>query len=275
MTPYERQVLADIHAWRNPPVTWMVTASEQLRAGWSNVADVVHRIPGVDWTMENVVAGLLDLVNEITQDSVWADAVLKDFNGRGHDILNLADIRRLDLEHIDETMMGLDKKYVGLATAEGAATGLAGAAGIVPDVIALVSINLRAAGEMATYCGFDMRDPEERMKALFILDEVAKPGNSKKNVTLAPAMRTASKLARVQGTQLLEQIGVSNAIEGLLRRLGVSLTEKKLAQMVPVTGAFVGGGLNYMYTSSVCQTAYNLYRERFLIMKYGEEVLRP
>ena len=275
MTAYERQVLADIHAWRNPPTTWMGTASEQLRTGWSNVTDLVHHIPGVDWTMENIVAGLLDLVNEITQDSVWTEAVLKDFNGRGHAIMNLADIQRMDLEHIDETMSGLEKKYVGLATAEGAATGLAGAAGIVPDVIALVSINLRAAGEMATYCGFDMRDPEERMKALLILDEVAKPGNSKKNVTLAPAMRTASKLARKQGTQLLEQIGVGNAIEGLLRRLGVSLTEKKLAQMVPVTGAFVGGGLNYMYTSSVCQTAYNLYRERFLVTKYGEEVLHP
>ena len=49
----------------------------------------------------------------------------------------------------------------------------------------------------------------------------------------------------------------------------MNLTEKKLAQMVPVTGAFLGGGLNYLYTTSVCQTATNLYRERFLFEKYG------
>jgi hypothetical protein len=269
MSPYEKSALEAIQAWRNPPSSWWSDATKQAQVAWNDVTDLVHKIPGVDWTMENVVSGLLELVNEITQDSVWTDAVLKDFHSRGVHLHALGDIRTLDLEQVDAALRGLDTKYVGLATAEGAATGLAGAAGIVPDIVALVSINLRAAGEIATYCGFDMLQPEERVKALRVLDEVAKPGNNRKNVTLSPAIRTASRMARQQGTQILEQIGVGNAVEGLLRRLGVNLTEKKLAQMVPVTGAFLGGGLNYLYTTSVCQTATNLYRERFLFEKYG------
>jgi len=42
-----------------------------------------------------------------------------------------------------------------------------------------------------------------------------------------------------------------------------------MAQIVPVTGAVVGSGFNAYYTSKVCDAAFNLYRERFLLRKYG------
>jgi len=271
-SPYERTALDEIEAWRNPPESWFSSARDQASAAWSGVTDLVHKIPGVDWTMENVVSGLLELTNEITQDSVWTDAVVKDFHARGHVIKHLSEVYSLDLEEIDGAAHGLDKKYVGLAAIEGAATGVAGAAGIVPDLIALVSINLRAAGEYASYCGFDIKAPEERLFALEILDRVAQPSNNSKRVTIAPVVRTASRVARQTGSQVLEQVGIGNALEAITRRLGISLTEKKLAQMVPVTGAFIGGGLNYLYTTNVCQTARFLYRERFLEAKYGPRI---
>ena len=270
---YEHQVLEEIRAWRNPPESLFSWASQKVSESWNVVTDLVHKIPGMEWAMENVVTGVLELTNEITQDSVWTEAVVKDFHQRGHLINDLPDIHGLDLMHIDEVMAGLDRKYVGLASAEGVATGAAGAAGIVPDLVALVAINLRASGEMATYCGFDITDPAERVFALEILDLVARPGNNTKNVTLAPAVRTASRVARQHGTQILEQVGVGNVIEGIVRRLGMNLTEKKLAQMVPVTGALMGGGLNYLYTTKVCQTASYLYRERVLEAKYGPEFI--
>ncbi len=274
MSAYERQALADIQAWKEPSSGWMSSVSDATSSTWNDVTDLIHRIPGVDWTMENVISGLVELTNEITQDSVWTDAVYRDFRKRGFDVNEPVHIRKLDLEHIDSVTGGLEQKYMSLATAEGAATGLAGAAGIAPDMIALVSINLRAAGEYAAYCGFDVRQPEERVYALELLDYVATSGNNRKDLTVAPAVRTASKAARTQGLQLLEQVGVGNAVELIARRLGIHLTKKKMAQMVPVTGAVIGGGLNYMYTRKVCRTARNLYRERFLIAKYGPEIVQ-
>ncbi len=269
LSAYDRRAIEEIRAWKNPSETWLSASLKQASLAWNSVTELVHKIPGVDWTMENVVKGLLELTNEITQDSVWKDAVMKDFRSSGHPISSLMDIQKLNLEQIDQVCVGLDKKYTGLAAVEGAATGVAGAAGIVPDLIALVSINLRAAGEYATYFGFDMKEPIERLYALEILDRVAQPSSNAKKVTIAPAVRTASRVARQTGSQVLEQIGVGNAVEAIARRLGIALTEKKLAQMVPITGAFIGGGLNYMYTTTVCKTAYFLYRERFLCMKYG------
>ncbi len=268
---YEKQVIREIEAWRNPPETWYSAATRTVKSTWNDVTNLVRRVPGVEWTMDNVVSGLLDLTNEITQDSVWSDAVFKQFREAGHDVGGLADIHNLDLEHIDGVISGLDKKYTALAAAEGGATGLAGAAGIVPDLVALVSINLRAAGEYATYCGFDIAQPRERLYALELLDEVADSNDHTKDVTLAPAVRTASKVARNQSTQVLEQMGVMNAIERVARALGIKLTSKKLAQVVPVTGAVVGAGFNAMYTAKVCKSAHFLYRERFLRRKYGDE----
>ena len=273
ISSYERQALVEIAEWRNPPDTWMAQASRKAAESWGTVTDLVTKIPGVEWAMENVITGLLELTNEITQDSVWTEAVLKEFHGKGYELISLPDIHQLDLEDVDKVMTGLDKKYIGLASAEGVATGAAGAAGIVPDLVALVALNLRAAGETATYCGFDMSDPNERLYALQILDHVANSGNSTKDVTLAPAMRTASRVARKHSTDFIEQVGLGNVIEGIVRRLGMNLTEKKLAQMVPVTGALLGGGLNYLYTAKVCRHCHFLYRERFLEAKYGPEVL--
>jgi len=268
---YEKRAITDILAWHNPPRTWYSMAQEKMSATWNDVTEMVRKVPGVEWTMDNVVAGLLDLTNEITQDTVWTDAVFKDFQKAGHSVSTLEDVYSLDLEAVDSTAFGLDKKYTALAAAEGTATGLAGAAGIVPDLVALVSINLRAVGEHATYCGFDIKIPEERLFALELLDTVAQPSNKTKDVTLAPAMRTATRVARTQSTQALEQMGVMNAIERVARALGVKLTEAKLAQVIPVAGAVVGGGFNAIYTSKVCKTAYILYRERFLIRKYGRD----
>ena len=269
ISPYEQQALADIAAWRQPDASWRAKASRSLAQVWGAVSGQLHTLPGVEWTIENVVSGLLELTNEMTQDSIWTDAILRDFVSNGHPVSALADIQRLDLEHVDTIMMGLDRKYISLASVEGVATGAAGAAGIVPDLVALVALNLRVAGETATYCGFDMQRPEERLFALQILDAVARSGDSKREITVAPVLRTASAVARKTASGIAGQMGLGSAVEGAMRRLGMTLAQKKLTQLVPVTGALVGGGLNYLYTANVCRTCHYLYRERFLEAKYG------
>jgi EcsC protein family len=271
---YDARALSEIAQWRSPSSSWYSRLTGRAAQTWNDVTDLIRMVPGVEWTMDNVVAGLLDLTNEITQDSVWIDAVFKDFRDSGHDIENHEHIGLLDLEQVDRITMGLDTKYASVAAAEGAATGLAGAAGILPDLIGLVSINLRATGEYASYYGFDIRDPRERLFALELLDHVAQPSTGTKDMTFSPAVRTASRVARTQSSQALEQMGVMSAIERAARALGIHLTGAKLAQIVPITGAFIAGGFNAVYTTRVCTSARNLYRERFLVRKYGEVVLR-
>jgi len=273
LSEYDQRAVDELLAWRTPVESWYSKLSDRAAETWNDVTNLIRKVPGVEWTMDNVVVGLLDLTNEITQDSVWIEAVYKDFQEAGHAVESTLHICALDLEQIDAVMSGLDAKYTALAAAEGTATGLAGAAGILPDLIGLVSINLRVAGEYASYCGFDIRQPRERLFALELLDHVAEPSTRKKNMTFSPAVRTATRVARTQSSQALEQMGVMNAIERAARALGLHLTGAKLAQIVPVTGAVIAGGFNAIYTAKVCKSARFLYRERFLIRKYGDSIL--
>lgn len=270
---YERQALGEILLYKQPDrMGWFGRAVDGLNRGLYEVTGLVRKIPGVDWAIENVVAGLLRLTNEIVRDSVWTDAIHKEYRSAGHAVYGRDDIRRLDLADVDRVLDGLDAKYRALAAVEGAATGYAGLPGIVPDVVALVALNLRAVGEYAAYCGFDLHDDHERLYAIQLLDAVSTVSDVSKQVTLAPIVRVSQKLARNQAAQAIEQMALTRAIRNAVQSLGVHLTAAKAAQIVPVTGAVVGSGYNAYYTSKVCDAAFFLYRERFLLHKYGPSV---
>ncbi len=276
-TEYERKVLREIHRWKNPKVGWLGKTVGKFNRRLHGLTDLVRKVPGVDWTIDNVVSGLLRLTNEIMQDSVWHEAIFQEYQKAGHDVRSTDDIRRLDLEAIDQAVRGLDTKYRSVTGAQGAAAGFAGAAGVLPDVLGLVALNLRAAGEYATYCGYDINQPSERLYALQILHVVSQPPDTKddpdRETALVPASSVSHAIAQQQTVQTIEQMAVSGSIRGIAKALGTRLTKVKLAQLIPMAGAFVGGGFNVYYTTRVCEAAYHLYRERWLLEKYGPNVL--
>lgn len=270
---YERQAIREIQLWKEPKMGWFGAAVRRVNATLHTATELVRKVPGVDWTIENVVAGLLRLMNEIVQDTVGRDAVHARYRAAGHAIKAHRDIHALDLEAVDGLLDGMDMKYRTLAAAGGAAAGYAGAAGILPDIVSLVALNLRAAGEYAVHCGFDLADPSERLFALQILNAVSQPTDAAKQAALVPIFRVSHTIAREQTLQAVEHYAVTQAVRNAARALGVQLTERKLAQVVPVAGAVVGGGFNAYYTSKVCDAAYFIYRERLLLAKYGVGVV--
>jgi hypothetical protein len=267
---YERQAYVEIQRWKNPPPpSRLSSATQRVRDAMTQTADLVRLVPGVDWTIENVVAGLLRLTNEIVQDSVWRDAVYKEYRQAGFAIAHGHDLWELDLEHVDRAATDLSAKYRALAAVEGAATGAAGAAGIVPDVVALVALNLRAIGEYATYHGFDVTGEGERLYALHLLNLMSESGSAARKMSLSPVVRVTHRVARGQAAQAMEQFAVTRAIASATRALGERLARAKLAQLLPVTGSVIASGFNASYTRRVCTAARHLYRERFLVQKYG------
>jgi hypothetical protein len=61
-------------------------------------------------------------------------------------------------------------------------------------------------------------------------------------------------------------------VKKIAEALGIRLTKAKLAQVLPVIGAVVGGGFNAWFLAEVTETASYVYRERFLMEKYGPQV---
>lgn len=264
---YERQAFEGILTWRTPETGWLTRASNDLQEKFDTFTDQLRKIPGIDWTIENVVTGLLNMTNEVAQDMVWRDAIFEEYRNAGHDHVHDHDhIAFLDLEHVDGLLDGLATKYKSIAAVEGVATGLAGAAGILPDIVALITMNLRAAGEYATYCGFDISEQEERLYALHILDVAAKPKEK-----LGPALMTELQHApKSIARRKTINTAISGTISAVAKSVATRVTKSKLAQVMPIAGAVVAGGFNSYYTHTVCDVAYHLYRERFLFGKYGE-----
>ncbi|MEZ4699913.1 MAG: EcsC family protein [Rhodothermales bacterium] len=272
LSPYEQEALRGIAVWKRPDQAWWERAAAAVQRSLDDVGDQLRRIPGVDWTIDNVVAGLLKVLNEITQDLVWRDAIYRDFQRLGHDdVRDIDAVARLDLRTIDEALDGLSAKYLGLAAVEGTATGLAGAAGILPDVVALVALNLRAAGEYATYYGFDISTPEERLYALSILDAAALPATERHQAE-ARLNEAHENVARTKTTRTINSVVVGGTLGAAARSIALRLTRSKLLQFMPVAGALLAGGFNSLYTRTVCDAAFHLYRERFLNRKYERRV---
>jgi len=274
LSEYEHSAVTSIHEWKNPQIGWFGKAIEIANWPLEKIGKFATEVPGVDWVIEKSVGGLVSLLNDLAHWTVRPDAIYEAYRKAGFDhIKTPSDVFSLDLEDADRVNGWLAAKYKTLATAEGAAAGYVGLPGIPPDVVALIALNQRAIGEYATYYGFDISSQRERLFALNILSLASSPNDAAKGVALAQLVRIAQDVAKKRTWNDLEKHSLVRIVQRIAHSLGVRLTKAKLAQIVPVTGALVGGGFNAYYTSKVCEAAFYLYRERFLAEKHGADVI--
>ena len=274
MTPYDDNALREIHAWKNPKLGWFGQAMRIINWPLDKGGDLLFSTPGVGKVIRLSIQGLTSVCNDLAQWSVQKKAIYAEFRKAGHNgIQKEADVFAIDLEDVDKIVGWLDAKYKGIALAEGAAAGSIGLTGIPPDLVALISLNLRAIGEYATYYGFNIHSQEERLFAMNLLGLASSPTDTSKSLAMAQLVRIAQDVAKKRTWKELEKHAFVRVVQQIAKALGIRLTKAKLAQIVPVTGAVVGGGFNAYFTSKVCDAAYYLYRERFLAEKYGAHVI--
>jgi len=274
LTAYERSAIASIHEWKNPQIGWFGKTMEVINWPLEKAGDLITEAPGVDWVIEKAIGGLVGLLNDLAHWTVRPDAIYEEYRKAGFEhIKTPSDIFSLDLEDADRVNGWLGAKYKTLASAEGAGAGYFGLPGIPPDIVALITLNQRAIGEYATYYGYDISSQQERLFALNILGLASSPNDAAKQVAMAQLVRIAQDVAKKKVWRDLEKHSFVKIIQIIARSLGIRLTKAKLAQVIPVTGAFVGAGFNAYYTNKVCDSAFYLYRERFLAEKYGENII--
>lgn len=271
MTPsaYEQRARVAIDQWKNPKKSWLTRVGKIASTPLDYVSKGVMNAPYVGVAIEKAVSGIVGLANDAAQWSVRPEVILAEYRAHGHpDVHHSGAIGALDLEQVDRRIGWLGAKYKAIAAAEGGGTGLLGLPGIPLDIIALVTLNLRAIGEYGAYCGFDMASQHERLYAMNVLGLASSPTDASKAATMAQLGKIASDVARRKTWKDLEKHAFTKLIKKIAESLGVRLTKAKLAQIVPVAGAAVGAGFNAYFTSKVCDSSYFLFRERFLTQKY-------
>lgn len=273
LSNYEKLAIDQIHAWKTPELTWFGQAMQVVNWPLSKAGDAVLNTPGIGEAIRKSVSGIVRVSNDFAQWTVRPEAIYKEYKASGYDVENAKSLLKLDLEDIDKTVGYLDAKYKGVAGLEGAATGVTGIVGLVADIPLLVSMNLRAIGEYATYYGFDNSLQSERLFAMNVLGLASSPKDAAKQIAMSELVLIAKEVAAKKTWNSLEERAFVRILQQISRALGVRLTKAKLAQFVPAVGAVVGFGFNAYFTARVCEAAYNLYRERFLAAKYGPNVI--
>lgn len=302
MEPYDANAMDGVNAWKQrrfvQPSRRLVPKA--VRARIAQVGGAAKQgfdaLPGADRfeaLLADALRGLTDLGSRAAQASVRREAIIKAYQKRAHLVTSLEDIRTLELCEIDKVKPRLDLAYIAASTVEGVGAGLlasggtilaaggtvlgagAGAApgaGLVvgamaADAAAVLLASHRLVAHTAAYYGYDVEDPHERLIALGVLGVgTAEAGKAAAYVELN---RTVQALARRQTWQQLNSQAVTKIVRRVYAVFAMRLTQRKLAQAIPVAGVVIGAGLNAKLLARIADDANHLYRERFLRDKYG------
>lgn len=230
--------------------------------------------------------GLMDFTTGNGMHSVSLDGSIARHQKRGNDVQQGSDFPRLDLRQCDEMLPNRKRLHDVAAVAEGAAASLlitgatvsttvsgGATAAIALGTVAADSVVVmaglgRIVGEVAVAYGFDPNLPEEELFAVQVLGLGMAVGSGAKATALASLSRLTQQMMRQATWTQLNQHLLVGVINRAFATMGLRLTQKKLAQVVPIAGVLISGGVNLQLVHRVHDAATQAYRLRFLTEKY-------
>ncbi|CAI3931176.1 unnamed protein product [Commensalibacter communis] len=195
---YDKDALIEINQWKYKKPNLFNNTLKLLHSPVNYTSDLILKTPIVGEILQEVIKGLLSMngllsiCNKGAQFSVRHNSIFREYREKGFlQIQEHVHIHHLNLNDVDTVVGWLGAKYKSLSTAEGAATGVKGFAGLAFDIPALIFMNLGAVGEYVTYYGYDITKQEERIFSLCILSLTVADDIEKENV-----LRTLSDLVK-------------------------------------------------------------------------------
>ncbi|MDP8223960.1 MAG: EcsC family protein [Candidatus Lernaella stagnicola] len=269
---YEIDAWRRIREWKDEPPSRPSGFSRLVQRPFHRAGDAVLNLPWVGGLVERTFEGLVGVLSDAARYTVRPAAVWQRAGRKtGREVTAAEHLRALPLETIDALLRPLPRKYFSLAAVEGAGTGFLGVWGIPADIMAVVGLNLRAVGEYATTCGFDIEREPERLFAMHLLTLAGSVDPGDRAAEFAELDDLAGKLAGRHAWHDLEKQVFFTVLRRIAKMLGVRITRAKIAQILPAVGLAAAGSFNALYTRRVCRAAFFLYRERLLVEKYGAD----
>lgn len=304
LSPYERQAWDAVQRWRRAQAHRRgrvpAPVREQARQIGKSAARAWKATPG-NAQLNQVVNKVLSGGNEALTDAVAAslrrDRILQAAQRAGGSVHELADLRTLDLQVIDDIRPRLNLRYAATSATTGAGSGFVAGGGtaailgtggvaaapgglavggaLAGDVVATIALAARVVTHYAGYYGYDTREEDEKAVLLAVIGVGVAGEGAAKQAAMLHVRQVAMMVARRATWRELGEEAVVKLIQGLFAKLSVHLTQRKLAQALPIVGIAAGAGLNYTLIRKVGTAASFMYRERFLIDKYSLESGEP
>lgn len=264
---YIAQAYKDIEDWKHPDSNLWNKTVATLTAPIDKAGDALMNAPQFGDTLKQATEKTLTALSNAANWSLDTQDVIEAYQNDANDVeasvKKLEDIKELPLAVVDEQVKLFKSKYVALTSAQGVTTGLAGWAGIPADIVGLLTANLRAIGEYGSYYGFDMSNKGEQLFAMSLLGIATSTSSDERQSAIQETFALVKDPETMAFNQVNEEL-MSRVLRQTATKVASNLVKTKAAQIIPAVGAVVAGGVNASYTSSVCEAAYQGYRQRFL-----------
>lgn len=235
--------------------------------------------------MHNVVQ-VLELLNDWVVELTNPETVFKYHQEKGRKVESLADLQKLDLEHLEELTENMSLRWRTIGAGEGAILGslamipvpvLGSAAAIGLDMIAMQALTGAIATRVCYSYGYDAKDPAmkhviDRMVARAYKNQVVKAGSVKN----AAAAFDAAK-GRVNWSQKLrEDHRLMAAVEKLLKQVGDGkrVPVKNARMGMPLLAVLAGAATNSHVLGDTVKQARHYGATVMLAEKHGLELPR-
>lgn len=264
-SPYERAAWARIQEFKAERAEGGAETSRRARRWLAGRGETL-----AGKVVEAVLPPLTQAVSDVAHWRIDPGATRR-LQRAGAPVASPADIWWQDLAVVDRAAAGIRRRYVGSLTVEGATAGAFGAAGMVVELPVLVTVNLRAIGAYGTTYGFDLERVDERLWATQVLVLAAGNAQTVRAAAMVNLHQIGMGIAKGLPLRELDQYVLVPLVRRVAQMLGVQLTRRGLTRLLPIIGAAASAAANAKLAASVCEAAEHLYRERFLLRKYGPQ----
>ena len=266
------------------------------------VVGLAGKIPGaaaIACWISSAVLGLVEKATAAAESSVRRERIVKAYRRAGNDVECLEDIRNLNLAEIQLARPHLKVGYAAVSATEGAVSSVVATGGVVAailglgiasapgigvvtgaiglDIATFLASSARLVSHTAAYYGYDTKDPAEKLFSAMVLSQAIAPRSAADDhaVEKATSMRVFNKVVRkLTKRGSMGSVGnnaLTASVNSLFAGLGARLVGMKMAQILPIVGIIVGMVLNASLIRTIGVSADNLYRERLLLERYGQE----
>jgi hypothetical protein len=177
------------------------------------------------------------------------------------------------LEACDTAAGEVRRWSLGYAVTGGGAAGALGLAGLAIDVPATMTLALRTARLTGLAYGFGSKGPAEQIYILNILQLAGANSAEERQAAMARLAEGRRAFSREDWRKVSEMtgqaVGASTAARRVAETLGVNLSMRKMAQVVPLVGAAVGASVNAAFQNDVAAAARFAFRARWLEINEG------
>jgi hypothetical protein len=191
----------------------------------------------------------------------------------------IGDLQTAELRLCDRLADRVRMRAAMMGGGTGAAFGVAGGAGLVADVPALITLAFRTIYQTGLCYGEDTQGKEARQLATAIFALASANTEEEKQEALRATVRPQRHdlrepawrdgLERAAERELAKEaatLSLNNLAAKLVKQLGL----RKAGNLVPVIGAAVGGSVNAWYLYDVATVARYSYQSRWLHRRYPE-----